>query len=66
MPYLQKLLAGLMLFAPATYALASGDQAALGKIRGFTGPMDVNPEYVSLVLQGSVHRFGRTALTPNL
>ncbi|KAL9131258.1 MAG: hypothetical protein Q9175_006809, partial [Cornicularia normoerica] len=43
MPCLQKLLllAGLMLFAPATYAIATPEQAAGGKVRGFTGTADV-------------------------
>lgn len=41
MPYLQRLLVGLMLFSPAIYALATPEQVARGKVKGFTGPADV-------------------------
>ena len=50
MPYLQKLLAGLMVFAPAVYAIATPAQAQGGKVRGFTGPADVELTYVSWFL----------------
>ena len=50
MPYLQKFLAGLMLFSPAIYAIATPDQAELGKVKGFTGPAHVNPKYVPFIL----------------
>ena len=49
---LQRVLAGLMLFFPAIYALATPDEAAIGKVRGFTGPVNAKPrEYVSLLSQ---------------
>lgn len=65
MPSFQKFLAGLMLFSPAVYCLANYEQAQAGKVKGFTGPVDVELTYVFSVSQGSVNLLGHTVLTPN-
>lgn len=54
MPILQKLLVALML-SLAIYGLATPEQAADGRVRGFTGPADVALTCVFLVFYGWIH-----------
>lgn len=50
MLFLKKPIAGLTLFSPAAYALATPEQVAMGIVKGFTGPADATESYVSLIL----------------
>lgn len=43
MHFLQKVLAGLIFFSPAVYALATPYEASQKKAQGFTGPAEIPP-----------------------
>ena len=64
MPCLQNFLAGLMLFFSAVFALATFEQAQVGKVRGSTGPIDPRITYEISFFQGPINRLGHTELTP--
>ncbi len=49
MQCLQKLLAGVLLFSAAANAVATADEAAIGKVKGYTGPADTNLTFVTSI-----------------
>lgn len=63
MGFLQKFLAVLMLFLTAAHGWLSRSQLQDGRVKGFTGPADVDQVYVSLLSSGWIDGHGYTVLT---